>query len=90
MTPTFSFRLYVLTQSAISKRAEKNLRAICDSHLEGDYQIEVIDLIDNIQLAEDQKIFATPTVERLRPEPVIRVIGDQSDTEAALTNLGIV
>lgn len=83
------FRVFVLGQTRASTEVLENLEAICQEHCTEDYRIEVIDLRANMQIAEDEEIFATPTVERTAPEPVVRVVGDLSDRTSALRNLQI-
>lgn len=82
-------RLYVAGATAASERAERNLRTLCREHLGEEAEIEVVDLLERPQLAEDEKILAVPTAIRYLPEPVRRVIGDLSNTEKALVGLDI-
>lgn len=86
---TYSFRLYVAGQTERSQAAEANLRALCESSLPGDYELEVVDATDRPGLAEEQRILATPTVVRLTPLPQRRVIGDLSDHQRAAYALGL-
>lgn len=85
----WEIRLYVAGRSARADRALENLEAICREHLSGDVHIEVVDLLERPQLAEDEQIFAVPTAIRRLPTPVRKVIGDLSDTERALVGLDI-
>jgi circadian clock protein KaiB len=82
-------RLYVAGQTPKSINAFKNLKAICEDKLGGTYEIEVIDLLVNPQLAGDDQIFATPTLVRKLPIPVRKIIGDLSDTERVLVGLDL-
>ena len=82
-------RLYVAGQTPKSINAFKNLKAICEDKLDGKYEIEVIDLLVNPQLAGDDQIFATPTLVRKLPIPVRKIIGDLSDTERVLVGLDL-
>jgi circadian clock protein KaiB len=82
-------RLYVAGQTPKSINAFKNLKAICENKLDGKYEIEVIDLLVNPQLAGDDQIFATPTLVRKLPVPVRKIIGDLSDTERVLVGLDL-
>jgi circadian clock protein KaiB len=66
-----------------------NLRRICEQELAGQYALEVIDVLENPQLAEDEKILATPTLIKQLPPPLRRVIGDLSDTEKVLLGLEV-
>ena len=83
-------RLYVAGQTPKSLAAFANLKKICDEHLKGKYQIEVIDLIKTPALAKGDQILAIPTLIRKLPEPVRKIIGDLSNTERVLVGLNIV
>ena len=85
----WTLRLYVAGQSPKSLAAFANLRAICERHLPGRYQIEVIDLLEQPQLAKGDQILAVPTVVRRLPVPIRKVIGDLSDSERALVGLDL-
>ena len=82
-------RLYVAGQTPRSIAAFANLKRICEEHLAGRYQIEVIDLIQNPQLARGDQILAVPTLVRRLPEPVRKIIGDLSNSERVLVGLDI-
>lgn len=82
-------RLYVAGQNPRSLRALQNLEALCEAHLAGRYEIEVIDLLDNPTLARGDQIVAVPTLVRKLPEPVRRIIGDLSNTERVLVGLDL-
>lgn len=82
-------RLYVAGMTPTAQRALKNLERIVHEHLGDDAEIEVVDLLERPQLAEDEKIFAVPTAVRHMPEPVRKVIGDFSDAEKTLVGLDI-
>ena len=69
--------------------ALKNLRQICDEHLQGRYDIEVIDLVQSPQLARGDQILAVPTLVRRLPEPIKKIIGDLSNTERVLVGLDL-
>jgi circadian clock protein KaiB len=66
-----------------------NLRRICEQELQGQYQLEIIDVLENPQAAEDEKILATPTLIKQLPPPLRRVIGDLSDKEKVLLGLEV-
>lgn len=83
----YHLRLYVAGQSPKSVRAVENLRRVCEEHLSGRYEIELVDLVENPQLARGDEIIAVPTLIRKLPEPVRRIIGDLSDTEKVLVGL---
>jgi circadian clock protein KaiB len=82
-------RLYIAGHTPKSIEAIKNLRQICDANLMGRYQIEIIDLLQNPQLARGDQILAIPTLVRKLPEPVKKIIGDLSNTERVLVGLDI-
>jgi circadian clock protein KaiB len=84
---TFLLRLYVAGQTPKSLTAFANLRKMCETHLAGRYEIEVIDLIERPQLARGDEIIAVPTLVRKLPEPIKKLIGDLSDTERVLVGL---
>jgi circadian clock protein KaiB len=85
----FNLRLYVAGQTPNSIRAFANLRKICDEHLAGRYQIEVIDLVENPQLGRGDQILALPTLVRKLPVPIKKIIGDLSNTERVLVGLDL-
>lgn len=82
-------RLYVAGPSPKSLTAFANLKKICEEHLKGQYNIEIIDLIVNPQLAKGDQILALPTLIRKIPEPMKRIIGDLSNSEKVLVGLDI-
>ena len=86
---TFVLRLYVAGQTPKSLTAFANLKKICQEHLAGRYQIEVIDLLENPQLARGGQILAIPTLVRKLPEPMRKIIGDLSNTERVLIGLDL-
>jgi circadian clock protein KaiB len=85
----FELRLYVAGRTPKAIRAFANLRRICEEHLEGRYQIEVIDLLENPQLGRGDQILALPTLVRRIPVPIKKIIGDLSNTERVLVGLDI-
>jgi circadian clock protein KaiB len=87
--PLFDLRLYVAGQTPKCLTAFANLKRICEEHLEGKYRIEVIDLLQNPQLAEGDQILAIPTLVRRLPTPIRKVIGDLSNTERVLVGLDL-
>ena len=82
-------RLYVAGQTRNAVKAFANLKKICEEHLEARYRIEVIDLLENPQLAKGHRILAVPTLVRKLPPPVKKIIGDLSDTERVLVGLDL-
>ena len=85
----FLLKLYITGQTPKSERALANMRHICEQELKGQYELVVIDVLERPQLAEDEKILATPTLTKELPPPLSRVIGDLSDTEKVLVGLDI-
>jgi circadian clock protein KaiB len=82
-------RLYVAGQTPNSIKAFANLKKICEEHLKGKYTIEVIDLLENPQLARGDQILAIPTLVRKLPPPVRKIVGDLSKTERVLIGLDL-
>lgn len=85
----WELRLYIAGQTPKSVLALKNLTKYCKTYLEGKYTIEIIDLLQNPQLAEGDQIFAIPTLVRMVPEPIRKIIGDLSNEERVLVGLNI-
>jgi circadian clock protein KaiB len=85
----YELRLYVAGKTAKSVTALNNLKKYCEEHLKGRYKIEVIDLLEQPQLAEGDQIFAIPTLVRKVPEPIRKIIGDLSNEEKVLVGLNI-
>lgn len=83
----WDLRLYVAGSTARSLAAFANLKSLCEEHLAGKYHIEVIDLLENPQLAKGDQIVAVPTLVRRLPEPVKKIIGHLSDSEKVLAGL---
>jgi circadian clock protein KaiB len=85
----WDLRLYVAGQSPKSIRAFTNLKTFCEKHLPGQYQIEVIDLLKNPQLAAGDQILAIPTLVRKMPSPMRKIIGDMSNEERTLVGFDL-
>lgn len=85
----WELKLYVAGQTAKSLQAFANLKRICEEHLAGEYRIQVIDLLQNPQLAKGDQVFALPTLVRKLPEPVRKIIGDLSNEERVLVGLNL-
>lgn len=85
----FELRLYVAGQTPKSLQAFANLKKICEEHLKGRYKIEVIDLLENPQLARGDQILAIPTLVRKLPPPLRKIIGDLSNAERVLVGLDL-
>lgn len=81
--------LYVAGQTPKAITAFKNLKSICEEQLKGNYDIGVIDLLQNPQLSRDDQILAIPTLVRKLPVPARKIIGDLSNTERVLVGLGL-
>ena len=86
---TYRFRLFVTGETGRSRQAAENLRELCEARVAGLYDLEVIDVLDHPELAEEDRIIATPTAIRLVPLPPRRVIGDLSDLKLAATALDL-
>ena len=84
---TWELRLYIAGQTPRSVIAFANLQKLCEEHLSGRYKIEVIDLMQQPQLAAGDQIVAIPTLVRRLPEPLRRIVGDLSNTERTLVGL---
>lgn len=87
--PQYLLKLYVTGSSSRGETAIANLRRICEQELDGQYELEIIDVLENPQLAEDEKILATPTLIKQLPPPLRRVIGDLSDKDKVLLGLEV-
>ena len=85
----WELRLYIAGNTPKSSTALQNLKRYCEEHLQGEYKIEVIDLLINPKLAEGDQIFAVPTLVRKVPVPIRKIIGDLSDEEKVLVGLNI-
>jgi circadian clock protein KaiB len=85
----WELRLYVAGQTPKSVAALANLKRICDEHLAGKYEIEVVDLLENPQLARGDQILAIPTLVRKLPPPLKKIIGDLSNEERVLVGLDL-
>ncbi len=87
--PKFLFKLFVTGQTPRSQRAVANLRRLCEEELGQEYEMVVIDVLERPQMAEDEKILATPTLVKELPLPPRRVIGDLSDPAKVLLGLDL-
>jgi circadian clock protein KaiB len=85
----FVLRLYVTGLTRASTEAIKNVQGICETHLRGRYQLEVIDIYQLPSLARDEQIVATPTLIKVLPEPLRRFIGTMSDKQKILFGLDL-
>ena len=85
----FVLKLYITGRTARSESAIENLKDIFDNELAGQYELAVIDVLEKPQLAEDERILATPTLIKELPDPVRRIIGDLSNREQVLLGLDL-
>lgn len=85
----WNLRLYVAGQTPRSLTAFTNLKRLCEEHLPGRYEIEVVDLVKNPHLAQNDQIVALPTLVRKLPEPMKRVIGDLSNSERVMVGIDL-
>lgn len=86
---TYVLKLYVAGNTTNSVRALKTLKEILEQEFQGVYALKVIDVLKNPQLAEEDKILATPTLSKILPPPVRQIIGDLSDREKVLIGLDL-
>ena len=85
----WQLRRYVAGMTPKCLAAFENLKRICEEHLEGQYSIEIIDLLENPQLAQGDQILAIPTLVRKLPPPLKKIIGDLSNEERVLVGLDL-
>jgi circadian clock protein KaiB len=85
----YVLRLYVTGMTPRSTEAVASIKAICDEHLQGRYDLEVIDIYQHPQLAKDEQIIAVPTLIKKLPAPLRRFIGNLSDQERVLLGLDL-
>ncbi len=85
----WELRLYVAGQTTRSQDTLANLKRICDEYLEGRYRIEVIDVLQQPEIAKIDQIVVNPTLVRRMPKPIRRVIGDLSNSERVLVGLDL-
>jgi circadian clock protein KaiB len=85
----YILRLYVTGASRRSQRAITNIKRICEEHLKGHYRLEVVDVYQRPVLAKGEQIVATPTLIKLLPTPLRRIIGDMSRTNQVLLGLDL-
>ncbi len=85
----WELKLYVAGMSLRSQHAVESIKKICETYLRDHYDLEVIDLYQNLFLAEKEQIIATPTLIKKKPHPVRRIIGDMSDKHRLLRGLDL-
>ncbi len=89
LTENYILRLYIAGSSTRSMQAIENIKNICEDHLQGKYELQVIDLFQQPQLAQGEQIIAAPTLVKKLPLPLRRMIGDMSNTERVLVGLDL-
>lgn len=85
----YVLKLFVTGKTPRAELAIRNIRRICEEDLHGEYQLEIIDVLEHPDLAETEKILATPTLIKQLPPPLRRVIGDLTDKEKVLLGLAV-
>ena len=90
MDKKYQLKVYVVGETDESRKLISNLREILSGELNGNYRLQVINLLENPSLAGEDKIFATPTVVKLLPAPTRKIIGDLSNREKVLVGLDLV
>lgn len=85
----YLLKLYITGRTPRSEQTIANLKRICEAELQGQYELLVIDVQEHPQLAEDERILATPTLIKALPPPIRRVIGDLTDMEKVLLGLDL-
>lgn len=85
----YLLKLYISGSSPRADAAVRNLRRICEEELDGRYELEIIDVVANPEIAESDRILATPTLVKKLPPPLRRVIGDLSDRDKVLLGLEV-
>jgi len=88
-TETYVLKLYVTGMTPRSMKAITNIKAICEEHLSGRYELEIIDIFQQPVLAKGEQIIAAPTLIKKLPLPLRRFIGDMSGTEKVLIGLDL-
>ncbi len=86
---TYVLKLFVTGKTPRAETAITNIRRICEQELQGQYQLEIIDVLEHPELAENEKILATPTLIKQLPPPLRRVIGDLTNKEKVLFGLAV-
>ena len=89
MTTKVLLKLYITGQTPRSEQAVANLRRICEQQLRNQFELDIVDILEQPELAETERIIATPTLVRVSPPPARRIIGDLSDTEKVLFGLSL-
>jgi circadian clock protein KaiB len=85
----YVLRLYVTGMTPRSTQAIARIKAICEEHLEGRYELDVVDIYQQPTLAKGEQIIATPTLIKRLPTPLRRIVGDLSNKERVLLGLDL-
>ena len=89
MTEKYLLKLYITGMTPKVQGSIDNLKKICDEHLDGNCDLEIINILEQPQQADDARILATPTLVKQLPDPVRRIIGDLSDTDKVVVGLDL-
>jgi circadian clock protein KaiB len=87
--PTYVLRLFITGTTSRSARAIANLRRVCEERLHGQYDLEVVDIYQHPAAAQEHQILAAPTLVKMLPLPLRRIIGDLANEERVLVGLGL-
>jgi circadian clock protein KaiB len=90
VTKRYKLRLFITGSTPRSTRAIENMHLICEQNLKGQYDVEIVDVYQNPEATKELQIIATPTLVKILPEPLRRIIGDLSDHERVLAGLNII
>ena len=85
----YTLKLFITGSNPRAEASIANLRRICDEVLHGQYSLEIVDVLENPEAAEDERVLATPTLIKRLPPPLRRVIGDMSDRDKVLLGLEV-
>ncbi len=88
-TEKYVLRLYITGMTPASTRALENLRSICEEHLKGRYELEIVDIYQHPNLAKGEQIVATPTLIKKLPQPLRHFVGDLSNKDRVLLGLDL-
>lgn len=90
MSARYKLRLFITGSTPRSTRAIENMHQICEQNLKGQYDVEIVDVYQNPEATKELQIIATPTLVKVLPEPLRRIIGDLSNHERVLAGLNII
>lgn len=88
-SPPYVLRLFITGTTSRSSRAIANLRRLCEERLRGEYDLEVVDIYQHPAAAQEHQILAAPTLIKMLPLPLRRIIGDLANEERVLVGLGL-